>query len=143
MLKAFIRSKNPMFWILMHVVLGVACTVVRDVFMLWFLVFSFTSFGFITTGTKKVKLINAIYFISYVSSMSLLARMTKAYNYKLPWEFGKYVIFFGAIYLILALNARRGLLGLLMFFLLIPAMFFGGDRDVQWHDIVFNLLSSY
>ena len=126
---------------LLHVVLGVACAIVQDLFILWLALAFLTSINLLQQGSKQAKLVNLLYFITYFSSLELLARMTNAFRYKLPWEFGKYVVFSGAIYGILILNARKGLQGYLLFILLVPAMFFGGaGRDIIWHDIVFNLL---
>ena len=140
MLKAIVKTKNPAFWVILHVLLGAACTLLREVFILWFVAVALTSIGMLSQGSNATKMVSLLFFVTYFSSLELLARMTKAYNYKLPWEFGKYVVFFGALYAILALNARKGLRGFFLFLLLIPAMFFGGERDILWHDIVFNLL---
>lgn len=140
MLKAIVITKNPMFWVVLHLLLGLLCAFANFFFILWFAIVALSSLNMLGSGSRDKKLLNVLYFVSYFASMELLGRMCKSYQYKLPWEFGKYVVFFGAIYAILILNARKGTKGFLLFILLIPSMFFGGDRDIIWHDIVFNLL---
>jgi len=139
MLKAIINTKQPFFWIIIHLLLGFSFTLVREFFVIWFFLVIVSSLNIITKGSRDKKKVHLIYLVTYLSSLELLSRMTHAFKYRIPWEYGKYVIFFGALYAILVLNSRKGPRGLLLFLLLLPAIFLTGDYDIEWRDIVFNL----
>ena len=139
MLEKIVKTRNPFFWIVVHISLGAVCAILKVSFIFWFFLASLGSILMITQGGKRKRVVNLLYFVTYFSSFELLARMTKAYKYNLPWEFGKYLVFFGAVFAILFLGSRKGLLGILLILLLLPAVFFSGvDYEITWHNVVFN-----
>lgn len=140
MLKRLIRTNNLPLWFLFHAVIGVLCSISNVFFILWLTIFALSSINMLNSGNLVNKKVNLLFFVSYLSSLELLGRMTKAYEYRLPWEFGKYMVLFGSLYAVVVLNSRKGFKGYLLFILLLPAMIFSGEREIFWHDIVFNLL---
>jgi len=139
MLEKIVKTKNPFLWIVLHISLGAACTILKESFIFWFFTASVGSILMLVRGGNRKRVVNLLYFITYFSSFELLARMTKAYKYNLPWEFGKYLVFFGAVYAILFLGSRKGLLGVVLILLLLPSVFFSGvNYEITWHNVVFN-----
>ena len=140
MLKALVKSRTPQFWVIIHLLLGFSFVLARWMFVVWIIVFLFTSLTTLTQGPLAVRRINLIYVISYLSSWELMSRMTKAYSFGFPWEFGKYVILVFSLYGIVALTTRKGLKGFAMFFLMVPGMLFSPVFTIKWKHIVLNLL---
>lgn len=139
MLKAIVQTKNISFWILIHAIVGMAASFSPVIFAIWLFAFGLSSLSYLNKGTEDGKKVNLLYLISYVSALDLLNRMAKGYQYKIPWELGKYVLAFGFLYGVVALNSRKGLLGFVMIFLLIPSLFFGPESNTQTSQLVGNI----
>jgi hypothetical protein len=139
MLKKIINSKSYGFWIGVHALLGVLATFSLFIYPLWFFIFSLSSFAFLSKGSGDLKKINLLYLITYLASSELILRMTKAFQYKIPWEFGKYTLFFGFLFGVLFLNQRKGLQGFMLFVLLLPSLFLGPATHANINHLVGNL----
>ena len=140
MLKRLANPNQARFWILFHIAFGVACAIFKEIFIIWFVFLAISSIPLITTGSPADRRIHLVWLIAYFASMELLSRMTKAHSYGLPWEYGKYVILVGSLYGITVLGARRGTVGMVLFFLLLPGMFISPVYSITRHAIAFNLL---
>ena len=140
MIDKIVNTRSSRYWLIFHVLLGLVLPFANSIFVLILLLFIANSLKLVSRGSALKKKLNLVYVISYLASWSLMARMTNMHQFRFPWEFGKYVVFFGALYGIIALQTRKGLVGFLMFFLLVPSMFISSIGDIVWHDIVFNLL---
>jgi O-antigen ligase len=139
MLKAIIKSKNFGFWVIIHAIMGIGASFSSIIFGIWFFAFAISSIAYLNKGTADERKVNLLYLISYLASSELISRMGRGYNYKIPWELGKYVMIFGFLYGILVLQGRKGLLGLVMFFLLLPSIFLGPETTGETAELVGNI----
>jgi hypothetical protein len=65
--------------------------------------------------------------------------MGQGYLYRIPWELGKYTMLTGFLIGILIFQSRKGLIGFIMLFLLLPALFFGPSSSDETAQIVGNI----
>jgi uncharacterized membrane protein len=79
-----------------------------------------------------------VFFITYLTSFELLARMSKTSPY-VPYELGKYLLMLLLVFGILK-GFRRGYIGWLMLVLLLPSAFFDVHGETTFRNIVFNLI---
>ena len=73
-----------------------------------------------------------------MSSLELISRMTKAFKYGLPWEYGKYFVFFSAIYALVVLQLRKGTIGFALMFLFLPSTLISAVHTIDRKDLIFN-----
>jgi len=137
MLKYLFENKNPLFWIIFHFILGGLSILSPWVLIPWFYLVLLTSLPSILKRTVNhfVKLSGLIV---YVISFELLGRMSGTSPF-IPYEMGKYLFFILLCYGIL-IGYRRGWIGLLMLFLLVPALLIDASGQVGVKHIIFNLL---
>ena len=67
MLKAFIKTKNPAFWVYLHLLLGLVFAFVGPLFMVWFVVVFLSSVGMLAQGGKEKQTMGLIFFMTYLS----------------------------------------------------------------------------
>ena len=127
MLKGILQSKNFGFWVLIHALVGIGASFTPIIFGIWFFAFALSSLSYLNKGNRDDRKVNLLYLISYLASSELISRMGKGYYYKIPWELGKYTMIIGFLYGIIVLEGRKGLLGFIMFFLLVASIFFGPE----------------
>ena len=139
MLKYLLNPRLRSFWIFFHLLLGLISVFSPVVLIIWFY-FSFLLLLKDIFVSKKVALkSNLVFIISYLVSFEILCRMTKTSPY-IPYELSKYVLFILLTYGI-SLNKSQFHVGWVMFFLLIPSLFFdlsGSVNNYQYY--VFNIL---
>jgi hypothetical protein len=138
MIKAFIKTRKPAFWVYLHLLLGIAFAFVRPLFMVWFIVVALSSISMLTQGSKEKQAVNFVFFLSYMASLELMSRMTQAFKYGLPWEYGKYFVFFASLYALLVLQLRKGTIGFALLFLILPSLLISSVHTIDRKDIVFN-----
>lgn len=130
--------KYAIFWLLFHIFLGFISSLNIYFLVFWFylnLVYFFSrTFLF---GKNREKL-EQVYFLTYLSSFEIISRMSKA-SPIIPYEVTKYITFFIVIWLILRERPKPNL-GLWIFILLLPALFYDLSGQVRFLDIVFNIL---
>ena len=137
MINYLIDKKTPLFWMILHVILGGICIVTPLPLILWFyLVLGTTLYVLITSRAHSFIFI--VFLIAYTVSFELLARMSQTSPY-IPYELGKYLLF---VILLLGIvkGYRNGRIGWLMLFLLLPGVFIDISGVVGFKNIVFNLL---
>lgn len=139
MLKKILESENLGKWILLHAAIGILSSFSSLFFALWFFVFLLSSLSFISKGTARMRKVNLLYFISYLAATELIVRMSKGWMYKIPWEFGKYVMIFGFLYGVIANNSRKGIIGLFLIVLLLPSLFLGPHTTPDFRELVGNI----
>ena len=76
--------------------------------------------------------------LAYFTSFELLARMAKTSPF-IPWELGKYLLFFLLLIGIVA-GRKPGKTGALLIILLIPAILYDLSGQVTFSDLRFNLM---
>lgn len=136
MFKYLIENKNPIFLLVFHAVLGILSIFSSVFFILYFYAFVIFSVNYIFR-LKNVNS-NLTLFIVYLVSFEILARMAKT-SPIIPYEMGKYVMFFSLLFGIF-FESRRGLVGLLLLLFIIPATFYDYSGEVLFKNIVFNAL---
>jgi len=138
LLQKLTLSKSSTFWVLFHIVLGVLCTLNRFPLVIWFYIVALTSLPKIL-GSGHAAHKSLSYFIVYLSSMEVFARMAKASPF-IPYETSKYLMFFLLLYGI-SKGSNKGKAGLFMSVLLIPALFIDASGRVDdYRLLVFNIM---
>jgi hypothetical protein len=121
-----------------HLVIGIISSGFPIIIIGWFLFVLFTSVTSLKFGSTYNNKINYIYLVTYLSSMESIIRMSGAFPI-LPYETGKYVLFFGFIIGIFT-GMNKGNIGWMLLVLLLPALFFDKSFEVTKGDLYFNLL---
>ena len=141
-----LKYKSPLFWVGFHVLLGISAVFTRYPLIVYFyfalgssvwLLFKRsgkTRQPFIRSNTNN--LLGPL--LAYFTSFELLARMAKT-TPLIPWEVGKYLLFFLLLAGIVA-SRKAGRTGALLVILLIPALLYDLSGQVTFQDLRFNLL---
>lgn len=135
MIKRIILSQNYFFWTLLHVILGIISSITPYGLILWFYLVVGSSFLMVL---KLKGIFPYIAFITYLTSFELLARMSQTSPF-IPYELGKYLLFFMLIVGVLKFG-HKNYLGLILVLLLIPSVFIDLSGKVDRQAIIFNLL---
>jgi len=138
LLKYLFRYNAPKTWVLIHVALGLVSAFTPLPLVAFFYLFLFSSIIYIFKN-KKVDPPLAI-LIAYLSSFELITRLAQT-SPLIPYELGKYILFFLLIAGVL-IRARPGKEGLLLLVLLLPAFSFDLSGEATFRDIRFNLLGT-
>lgn len=136
MLKYVIETRKPLYWIIFHVLLGGLCTVSPWFLVAWFYFVVLSSLPAILKRDED-HFFRFAALIVYAVSFELLARVSRASPF-IPYEMGKYalLLFMGAG---IIMGYRRGKIGWLMMFLLIPAVLIDQSGQVGFKNVVANL----
>jgi hypothetical protein len=136
MFRYILENKKPFYWFVFHILLGGLCIISP-----WFLVIWFY-FVLISSVPSFIKGLDDRFFrftglIVYVVAFELLGRVSRASPF-IPYEMGKYALL---VFLSLGiiLGYRRGIIGWLMLFLLIPGIFLDLSGKVGFKNVVANL----
>ncbi len=139
MFKSLYLYKKPLFWFFFHLALGLVSVFTPFPLIILFYYFLVSSLKYV--NTKQEINPNLSYIIVYLVSFELLARMSKTFPF-LPYELSKYllsILLFYGIYI----GYNKGRIGLFMFLLLIPALFYDLSGKVTELDLRFNLIGSF
>ena len=135
-LYGLVSDVNLKTWFIVHVLLGITCTLSKFILISYFyLVGAYLLIGIISNRNDNR---TYAFGLVYLSSFELLSRMSQCSPF-IPYEIGKYLVFF---LLLLGVNRRKGknIIGLSMFLCLLPALFFDFSGEVVFKEIVFNIL---
>lgn len=137
MIKQIASVKYLNFWIVFHILLGVATTVTPWALIGWYyLVFVFS----IPLLLNKSKYNGSVsYLLVYLVSFEVFSRMVKATPF-ISYEQSKYMTFFLTSFGLLHGANRMGKEGLLMVVLLVPALFYDFSGMVSVPYIIFDVL---
>lgn len=135
------QHNRSFFWFLVHVLLGAVATLSSAPLVLFFYValgYSFVNL-FSVNASDRPRFIAEI--IIYFASFEALGRLAGADPY-VPYELGKYVLlFFCPLGIFLTRNhSGKGMIGLIILILALPAAFFDQSGQVTFNDIKFNIL---
>lgn len=137
MLKYLVINRHPIFWILIHVLLGALCTLSPLPIIIWFYLVLGSSLLLLTKKSGNVFFwLTCI--IIYTISFEVLARMSKTSPF-VPYETGKYLFFIFLVSGILY-GYRKGGMGWIMFWLLIPGILIDLSGMVEFKQKIFNVL---
>ena len=136
MIKYFLTVKNPIFWIIVHMLLALVSIFTPFVLIGWFYLVLLSSL--VLLFRPKVPASVYISLIVYVIAFEIIARMAGASPF-IPYEMGKYLLFLllvGGIlkYRISALPAFW------MVILLVPGLLVQKSAEVSFLDIIFNFM---
>jgi hypothetical protein len=135
------QQNKSIFWFIVHVLLGASATISPFPMIIFFYVilgYSFINL-FSINAADRSRLIAEI--IIYFASFEALGRLAGSDPY-IPYELGKYIILFLCpLGIILSRNqSAKGMIGLVILILSIPAVLFDESNQVTFNDIKFNLL---
>lgn len=135
------QQNKSIFWFIVHVLLGASVTISPFPMIIFFYVilgYSFINL-FSVNAADRSRLIAEI--IIYFASFEALGRLAGSDPY-IPYELGKYIILFLCpLGIILSRNqSAKGMIGLVILILSIPAVLFDESNQVTFNDIKFNLL---
>lgn len=136
MFKSLLENKNPLWLIGFHVLLGLASTLSSVFFIAYFYIFILSSINFVF-NVRNVNSYLSI-FLVYLVSFEILARMAKT-SPIIPYEMGKYVMFFSLLFGIFFEN-RRGLIGIILLLCLLPAVFYDYSGLASVNNKIFNVV---
>jgi hypothetical protein len=133
-IEAMTSNRRNLFWVLAHGVLGIICTVTPAVLIVWFYLILITTIweGYNLLGKKQPALFLTLF--SYLISFELLDRMSKTSPF-IPFELSKYFLVLIGILGIVKLGVRSNR-GLIMAFLVTPAVFYDFSDQRGYHDII-------
>ncbi len=136
MLKYLLENKSPLFWVILHVILGGLCILSSWFLIVWFYFVLISSLPGLLKKTEEFFL-NFTGLIVYIISFELLGRISHASPF-IPYEMGKYLLLLFLTSGIL-LGYRKGSIGWLMLILLIPGMIIDESGLVGFKNVVANL----
>ncbi|MHA7129392.1 O-antigen ligase family protein [Algoriphagus namhaensis] len=135
------QQKYAFFWFLVHVILGVSAAFSPFPMIAFFYAALFYSFFnlFWIHPSQRARLVAEI--VIYFSSFEALGRLAGSDPY-LPYELGKYILLFLCpVGLILSRTySWKGIIGLVVLILSIPAALFDESGQATFNDLKFNLL---
>jgi hypothetical protein len=137
MLKWLNDYNKPLLWMFWHLFLGFISTISAVPLIAYFYLFLILSLTKISSKIPKDFQLNLI--IVYLIPFEILARMTKTSPY-IPYELGKYLMFFLLVIGIIRDN-RKVQIGYFLLVLLLPALFYDFSNEVDYQDLVFNIMA--
>lgn len=136
MIKYFLTFKNPVFWIIIHVLLALVSIFTPFILIGWFYLVLFSSLFLLLR--PKVPASVYISLIVYVIAFEIIARMAGASPF-IPYEMGKYLLFLLLVGGILKYKVSA-LPAFWMVILLIPGLLVQKSAEVSFLDIIFNFM---
>jgi hypothetical protein len=135
------QHNKSFFWFIIHVLLGASSTISAFPMIIFFYValgYNFINL-FTVHATERPRLIAEI--IIYFASFEALGRLAESDPF-IPYELGKYIILFLCpLGILLSKNqTAKGMIGVVIIILSIPAVLFDESNQVTFNDIKFNLL---
>lgn len=128
--------KKPWFWLILHIFLGYVSTLTPAFVVVYFyfvILTSLRAFSF----RKNSALLTLL--ICYLVPFEIICRMAQTSPF-IPYELSKYLMF---VLLIIGIfsGQNKGRLGLIMLVILLPALTIDLSNEIQFKDLVFNILA--
>ena len=137
MINYILTARTRVFWIVLHILLGAVSILTPWILIGWFYLVMLTG-GIRIISKQRGSFVPIVYLIVYSTSFELLARMSGTSPF-IPYELGKYLLLLLLGFGILK-GYRKGNIGWLMVFLLLPAALFDMSGESTVRNIVFNLI---
>lgn len=139
MIRSLFNYKNPFIWFIFHLLLGISSVFSPFPLIAYF----YISFTFCIPYLLEEDKVNpkSAFIIVYFSSFEILSRMAKTSPY-IPYELGKYltmILFIIGIFK----KKEQNLIGIILFLILIPALFYDYSGFVSNSDIRFNVFGAF
>ncbi len=135
MFEELLKYKNPLFYTLLHVAIGIGCLVSNWLLIFWFYFVLATN---INLFFFSLKAFYPIALMTYLVSFEVLGRMVGT-SPIIPYEISKYLMV-GFFIWNIATRETAGNIGWLMLVLIIPGMLYDESGEVGYQNIVFNAL---
>ena len=141
MINRLVDNKSNMFWMLIHVFIGLMTTMSNWFLIIWiYAVIIFSLNKVISSLYIRGSLQTVVPLLIYISTFEVLGRMTISYPF-IPWELSKYLIISTSLFLILTGKINRlNPKGILIVLLLIPGLLIDKSDRVVTNQIIFNIL---
>ena len=135
------QQNKSLFWLIVHLLLGASATITAIPMILFFYIalgYSFINL-FNIHAKERPRFIAEV--IIYFASFEALGRLAGSDPY-IPYELGKYILLFLCpLGIVLNRNVSgKGMIGLIILILSIPAVLFDESGQVTFNDIKFNIL---
>jgi len=137
MINYILNARSRIFWIALHILLGAVSILTPWILIGWFYLVLLTD-GMSIIRKQRSSFVPIVYLIVYTTSFELLARMSETSPF-IPYELGKYLLLLLLSFGILK-GYRKGNIGWLMVFLLLPAALFDISGESTIRNLVFNLI---
>ena len=140
MIVRLLSKKYRLFWMVIHVLLGIGSTFSNLFVIVWFYLILLSCFYLVSFSRFSKPVILAGTMV-YIGAFELLARMTKC-SPAIPWEASKYVFTLLTVSgLLITLGKKRtNHLGWFILLLLIPSVFIDKSGVTDTGDIIFNIM---
>lgn len=136
MIKQLAINRNPTFWLIFHILLGVVSTITPWVLILWYY---FVLISSLPEAFSKTNVNYALSFLLvYLVSFEVFARMVQTSPW-ISYEQSKYITFLLASFGILN-GYNKGKLGFLLVILLLPGLLYDFSGRVTFPYIIFDVL---
>lgn len=128
-------NQQKLFWLGFHLLLGAVAAYTRIPLIAWFLVNLFIAVPLLFTTKDVSKYMQlVVYFVAF----EVLGRMARTSPF-IPYEVAKY-LFFAFALLGIAKGYTKGIIGYLLFLLLVPGMIVNEAGELPLHEWIFNIL---
>ncbi len=135
------QQNRAFFWLIIHVLIGASATIsIFPVIIFFYLALGYSFINLFNIHAKeRPRFIAEI--IIYFASFEALGRLAGSDPY-IPYELGKYILLFLCpLGIVLSRKSSgKGMIGLIILILSIPAILFDESGQVTFNDIKFNIL---
>ena len=134
-------TRSNYIWTILHIILGILCSINHWFLVAWFYFVIISSFNILLSNLLiNNTLKNFIPFIIYLSSFEVFGRMLGTSPF-IPWELSKYLIIISSIIILLLGHCEKPYgRGIIILILLIPGCLIDESNKVQLGGIISNLL---
>ena len=145
MIIKIINDRNRLFWLSVHLVLGVGCSVYPFLVTLYIYSILFFSLNRIISNlTIEKSSVYLLPLVLYIGSFEIFARMNQASPY-IPWELSKYLFLSLVLFVIVNPTSfkEKSLLVPSLFILLLPGVFLDFNIEISFDQIIFNVFGLF
>ncbi len=127
-------------WTIVHAVIGAISAFTPWAFILYFYLILFFNVKQAFNVLKKGNIIMFTLLVGYLQSFEQVARVSKSFPF-VPSEFAKYISILFGIYALIVSKRKLNPVGIAMFIMITPAIFFDLSGQRGWAEIVNHFLS--
>lgn len=127
-------------WTIVHAIIGAISAFTPWAFILYFYLILFFNVKQAFNALKKGNIIMFTLLVGYLQSFEQVARVSKSYPF-VPSEFAKYISVLFGIYALSVSKRKSNPVGIAMFVMITPAIFFDLSGQRGWAEIVNHFLS--
>jgi hypothetical protein len=129
-------------WTIVHAVIGAISAFTPWAFIFYFYLILFFNVKQAFSVLKKGNIIMFTLLVGYLQSFEQVARVSKSYPF-VPSEFAKYISVLFGIYALSVSKRKSNPVGIAMFILITPAIFYDFSGQRGWAEIVNHFLSPF